>query len=60
MTNYERIKGMSVEEMAKFINHCENAPCKCCNYKGSLCGGGTNTEMCKNEISKWLNSEVEE
>ena len=59
MSNYERIKAMSAEEMAKFINHCENAPCQCCNYKGNLCGDGTNTEMCKNEISNWLNSEVE-
>lgn len=60
MTNYDRIKSMSVEEMAAFINHCENVPCQCCNYKGNLCGDGTDTEMCKNEISEWLNSEVEE
>lgn len=58
-TNYNRIKAMSVEETARFINHNENAPCQCCDYKGNLCGDGTNTEICVAEISKWLNSEVE-
>ena len=60
MTNYEHIKVMSVEELAWFINHCENCPCQCCNYAGNLCGNGTDKEMCQNEISEWLNSEVEE
>ena len=60
MTNFERIKAMSVEEMARFIKHCENAPCQCCNYRGNLCADVTNTEVCKNEISDWLNLEVEE
>lgn len=59
MTNFERIKEMSVEEMARFINHCENAPCCCCEYKYGFCGDGTNTEMCVKQISQWLNLEVE-
>ena len=60
MTNYEKIKQMSVGEIADFINHCENAPCKCCNYKGTMCGDGTNAQICVVEISKWLQQEVEE
>ena len=60
MTNYERIKAMSIEEMAEFIDYCENVPCQCCNYTGNLCGEVIDAEMCKNEISEWLNSEVEE
>ena len=55
ITNYERIKEMSVEEMAEFLyGHCE-----CCVYRDrenfrhikSLCDKG---------VYKWLNSEVEE
>lgn len=30
MTNYEKIKNMSVEEMARFLNHITT----CCNHNG--------------------------
>lgn len=61
MTNYERIKNMSVEEMAKFINdvavccfqdaNCENCPIYCSRYE-VYCNSSI--------ISKWLLSEVQE
>lgn len=31
MTNYERIKNMSIDEMANEINHIGNVPCYPCN-----------------------------
>jgi hypothetical protein len=49
MTNYERIKNMSLDEMAKLIN--------------SIVAGCLNVEEhadCIPFIEKWLNSEVEE
>lgn len=60
MTNYEKIKNMSVEEMAKLIN----AIAVCCN-------NGADCEYCpikcrtalycnRSTIVKWLNSDVEE
>lgn len=61
MTNCDRIKNMSVEELAKFINdvaaccfkdaECENCPINC-RRTAVYCTSST--------ISKWLNSEVEE
>ena len=58
MTNYERIKNMSIEEMAQFINHTEAVPCLSCNYTGHSCGDGNNPEICIAEIKKYLESEV--
>lgn len=61
MTNYERIKNMSVEELAKFIDNvavccfqtanCENCPIYCSRDE-IYCSSST--------ISKWLNCEVGE
>lgn len=61
MTNYERIKNMSVEELAKFINdvatccfqtaNCENCPIYCIRDE-VYCSSST--------IANWLNSEVKE
>lgn len=61
MTNHERIKSMSVEETAEMIYNAtdirkDEADCaycpayECCTTKLS----------CKEEIKRWLNSEVEE
>lgn len=33
MTNYEKIKNMSVEEMAKFINELATCACECCHLE---------------------------
>lgn len=62
MTNYERIKSMSVEEMATAIlNGISSDPCDYCDYGNCDCNG----EPCKNKaddeiIQEWLESEVEE
>ena len=61
MTNYERIKAMSVEEMAK--NHCTlfygackaRSTLKC--EKNTIEKGLTPCSQC---VLEWLNSEVEE
>lgn len=51
-TNYERIKAMSIEEMAKLL-------CGCSDCTSELCYG---KELCRygqNGCLKWLESEVE-
>lgn len=57
MTNYEKIKNMSIDEMAKFLDElterCCNNSCKDC----PLCDG---IYCCANEFEYWLNSEVKE
>lgn len=53
MTNHERIKAMSVEEMAEFLE--DN--CLCCSYTFNDCL--ENDELCCLEGTKrWLNSEA--
>lgn len=58
MTNYERIKAMSVEEIAEYILLSEPSYCHFCVYLGH------NHEEtgydCREGIQKWLESEVEE
>ena len=61
MTNYERVKQMSLDEMADFINNETDGICGCCHpdvrirtdncYKHGLCKKG---------IRLWLESEVSE
>lgn len=54
MTNYDKIKNMSTEDMAKFFtefgNYCGNQ----CTYDPARCLDGT----CKKRITQWLNQEV--
>lgn len=52
MTNYEKIKNMSVEEMAKFMDIHSNYPCRHC------IGCESNID-CEQGIRKWLESEAE-
>lgn len=62
MTNYERIKAMSVEEMAKAIcDGVSSDPCDYCPHAsngyecyGNYCEGKTNCDM----VADWLNSET--
>lgn len=53
MTNYEKIKAMSIEEMAKDISEIT------CNYcaenKKACCDG-----LCEKHVGEWLVSEAEE
>lgn len=61
MTNFERIKNMSIEEMAKFWANDLDGICSCCgityeekqNVKCYEC-------LCVKGITRWLNSEVEQ
>ena len=62
MTNYERIKAMSVEEMAEFITNyirCEHCPVT------DICwgNGGYNEDgnwcSCQKWFQQWLESEAE-
>ena len=52
MTNFEKIKQMSVEKMAKVIEKsCE----VCCIYNGNC----TANNNCTDGIKRWLESEAE-
>ena len=53
MTNYERIKKMSVEEMANFLY--KTGDCSCC----SAVYGNCFNEDCDKGVKIWLESEVE-
>ena len=56
MTNFERIKNMSIDEAAKDITKgISSIQCDCCIY-----GEGTCNADCCYGIVYWLNSEVEE
>lgn len=65
MTNFDRIKAMSVEEMAEFICTIQEAPCHFCNYRKdgvsiAECLGGFDTNNCKKGVIERLESEVQE
>ena len=54
MTNFEKIKAMSVEEMAELI---DDAPCNFCNYRQK--GFSKCPQKCEEGIKEWLESEEE-
>jgi hypothetical protein len=58
MTNYEKIKSMSIEEMAYFIDKLNyiNGICEHCEYQYKDCS----TISCISALEQWLKSEVEE
>ena len=66
MTNYEKIRAMSVEEMAGMIDGlddliiqtCNPRYCDACNANGRCTQ--VSEEHCHLATLKWLNSEVEE
>ncbi len=62
MTNYEKIKNMSVEEMATVIYQgISSDPCDYCPYNNNSCSGDKCNEKSNVDIiAEWLNSEVEE
>ena len=54
MTNLDRIRGMTLEELAALL---ESKACKCCAYRSlTPCG----FKSCKDGIKKWLEQEAEE
>lgn len=56
-TNYERIKAMSVDEMAEFLS--DYASCETCPRLYSCLRLGTTLDECKQVIKQWLESEAE-
>ena len=51
MTNLDRIRGMTLEELAALL---ESKACKCCAYRSlTPCG----FKSCKDGIKKWLEQE---
>lgn len=54
MTNYEKIKNMSVEEMAEFL---QESPF--CTLVGGECIYGWHECDCEAHAMKWLNLEAE-
>ena len=60
MTNFEKIKQMTVEEFAEFLeNTIDGAGCECCIFNES-CTPPYNTFKCVKGRINWLNQEVEE
>ena len=57
MTNYERIKNMSVEEMAEKISR-GICGCECCVMKNTE--NACYDNECQSLIKRWLESESEE
>lgn len=59
MTNFEKIKNMSVYELAKFINgSISSTLCNYCILKGDVCNAGLcleNSDIAV--IAEWLRSE---
>lgn len=56
MTNYEKIKAMSVEKMAERIRKL-TTDCEDCPAKGYCV---LDFKTCKETVQEWLESEVEE
>lgn len=55
MTNFERIKAMSVEEMAKCL--CEMMTAECCDFS---CPAREYCTPHNNGLPRWLESEVQD
>lgn len=61
MTNYERIKQMSIEEMAVMLaDEIPHGDCHDCNLECAICERDKFQDCCINAFYKWLESEVEE
>lgn len=65
MTNYNRIKAMSMEEMADMIDNIEDIACKPCSptycdgySENGLCPADNKIKYCHAATVKWLESEA--
>ena len=56
MTNYEKIKNMSIEEME--IECQKHKMCDSCKYHKAV--GRYSLDICELQIKEWLESEAEE
>ena len=59
MTNYEKIKQMTIDEMVDFINYETDGTCICC-HRDIRCGTMNcyEQQLCTKGIKMWLKSEV--
>lgn len=55
MNNYEKIKAMTLDEMANFLSR-EDEYCEVCGFYGDTCVGDKD---CKEVVKQWLESESE-
>ena len=61
MTNFEKIKQMSVDEISEFLFVHQFLKCNNCDYYKKQCGGEYfDDKSCTVGIKKWLESEVDE
>lgn len=61
MTNAEKIRTMSDEELAEFLYRiATSAECNICQMKRGWVCSKTENETCNDGVVKWLQSEVEE
>ncbi len=57
MTNYEKIKSMSIEEFTEFIAECMS---RCNNCSAFIClDGDCDCRGCKKDIKEWLEKEAD-
>lgn len=56
MTNFEKIKKMSIDEMSEFFG--ERGCCECCIYDNNFICTPQNS-CCEGGVRKWLESEAE-
>lgn len=61
MTNYDRIKAMSVEEMVTIISKSDDCQKYCAYTKDGICNKFLNDDQgdCDDGIKLWLKSEVD-
>ena len=58
MTNYDRIKNMSIDEMAEWLD--KTTSCTYCCARQICDNGNYVGAMCYKAFKKWLESEVEQ
>lgn len=56
MTNFERIKNMTAEEMMEFIIYERSCDCDCCIY---VYNDNCTMPKCKEGIKAWLEQEAD-
>ena len=55
MTNYERIRAMTIEEMTDFLDKSDIGACDVCAFRDMICKVD---EECHEAISEWLKREA--
>ena len=55
MTNFEKIKSFTIEQMGKFLNMVD---LEGIDYKKAFCNSCNGNKLCKNCFIEWLNSDT--